>query len=169
MSTVSEYSKLEAVETQLEAALFLILRGFDPSPVHTLISAARGVLYGLSKHDPNLVLTKWDSSILSRLAGPIEKDIRCFQNRVANFLKHADRDPDEVLRGYDLDGLNRLEIQLCIVALVAVKGAVSKPLDFALLYFGFSKDALVPLGTHVEELEAHYPELNSIKKFDPDV
>ena len=169
MSAVSNYSKLEVVERHLEAALLLMLRGFDPAPVHTLIAAARGVLYGLSKHDPNLVLAKWDNSILSKLAGPNQKDIRRFQNRAANFLKHADRDPDEALEGYDLDGLNRLEIQICICALVAVKGSVSKPLDIALLYFGFSEDAIVNLEAHVEQLYQNFPALRDMREFGPDI
>ncbi|MDQ2089440.1 hypothetical protein [Marimonas arenosa] len=120
----TEVTKLGAVESQLEAAAYLLLRAFRPEPVHTLIGAARGVLYGLSKHESNRVLKKWDSSILTRVVGD-EKKIRSFQNRVANFLKHADQDPNNTLANVDLNDLNELELQLCIYALMAAKPEIT--------------------------------------------
>jgi hypothetical protein len=51
-------TKIEAAERQLEAAFFLILKDFPPEPIHSLIAAARGILYGMAKHRQNPILDK---------------------------------------------------------------------------------------------------------------
>ena len=146
-----------------------MLRGFEPEPIHTLIGAARGILYGLSRNDPNLVLIKWDASVLTRVFGNDEAQIRRCQNRVSNFLKHADRDPKDVLDGYDLDGLNRIELQLCIIALGFYGRTLSAPLNAALLYFGRSSDAIFPFAEVVETLDSRLPGSRQLVGFDEDV
>ena len=139
----AEISKLDAVESQLEAAAYLMLRSFPPEPVHTLIGAARGILYALSKHAPNKVLEKWDTSILQKVVGGGGKEIRHFQNLIANFLKHADRDPEDTLSAPDLNGLNELELTLCISAFNVLRPTLTPRLNLSALYLSLVDGALV--------------------------
>ncbi len=142
--TLSAINKLEAVERQLEAALYLHLRCFPPEPVHTLISAARGILYGLAKQNENIILAKWDRDILSRVVGKETKRQRDYQNEVANFLKHADRDPSGELAVPNLVALNVIELQLCVVALTQIKHPISQKLDKGLWFLGLSENGILP-------------------------
>ena len=149
-----DITKLGAVESQLEAAAYLMLRAFRPEPVHTLIGAARGILYGLSISEPNRVLEKWDANILFKVVGD-DKKIRSYQNRVANFLKHADRDPDKALANVDLSGLNELELQLCIYAFMAAKPVLTPRLWLGLLFLSLQKrGALVSFDQLLTAVEA---------------
>ena len=83
---ISEVQKVDAARRQLDEAIRLWMAGRDPLAIHKLTMAAFGVLYDLAEHqgllreDDPLVL------LLSRLGH------RRFR-RLANFLKHADKDP----------------------------------------------------------------------------
>ena len=83
---VSEVQKIDAARRQLDEAIRLWMKGRDPLAMHTLTMAAFGLLYevaehqGLLREDDPLIL------LLSRLGH------RKFR-RLANFLKHADKDP----------------------------------------------------------------------------
>jgi hypothetical protein len=140
----SGVTKYVAAERQLEAAFYLLLRGFPPEPIQTLIGAARGILYGLAKHRENPILQKWDSSVLMRVANGDARAARNLQNRVANFLKHADTDPEAVLQGGDLAAINEIELQLCIIALSVAHEKLSKRLDLAIWYLSLSPNAIIP-------------------------
>ena len=137
-------NKLDAVEKQLEAALYLHLRRFPPESVHTLIGAVRGIIYGLAKHKENAILSKWDNSVLARIVGNDTKTLRNYQNEVANFLKHADRDPSSELSVPNLTALNAIELQLCIIALTQIKNPFSPKLDRGLWLLGLGDNAIVP-------------------------
>ncbi len=127
-------SKIEAIERQLVAAVFLLLKDFSPEAVHTLVAASRGLLYGLHKSRPNEILRLWDTRILDRVVPGSFKEWRSFQNKVANFLKHADRDADQSMKGVDIAGLNELELVLCILAFWQVKKDLPQKLLIGLLY-----------------------------------
>jgi hypothetical protein len=83
---ISEVQKIDAARRQLDEAIRLWMEGRDPLAIHTLTMAAFGVLYDVAEHqgllreDDPLIL------LLSRLGH------RRFR-RLANFLKHADKDP----------------------------------------------------------------------------
>ena len=143
-----------------------MLRGFHPAPIHTLIGAVRGILYGLSRREPNSVLTKWDKSILASIVGTDAKSIRGYQNQVSNFLKHADRDANKLLSGVDLDRLNRMEIQLCIVAYAFYKKDIPATLNVALLYFGRSRDAIFPYSELSKALKIQVSDYERMENFD---
>ncbi|MFN3822564.1 MAG: hypothetical protein ACK4RN_01175 [Pseudorhodobacter sp.] len=96
MAEIPPLNKIDAIERQLEAAVFLMLKNFSPEAVHTLVSAALGLLSGLSKHETNSFLESLEQKLYSRILSGNEKLWRFYQNRGANFLKHADRDPTGV-------------------------------------------------------------------------
>ena len=108
--------KLRACLTQLETAIFLMLRGIDPISVHTLLSASKGILRGLHAISPNHVLGRLDQSVGDLVKPGMEKEWHLYEHRAANFLKHADRDPHDRLEGFDVEGVNVLEAVLCILA-----------------------------------------------------
>ena len=127
-------SKIDAIEKQLAAAIYLLLRDFPPVAIHTLIGAARGLLYGLHKNSENRLLKTWDQRIIDRIVPGNEKEWRKYQNKVANFLKHADRDATELLTGVDIEGLNEIELTLCVTAFWYVKQPLPQRLMVGLLY-----------------------------------
>lgn len=110
-------SKLRACLVQIEAALGLMMRDYDPVPIHTLLSASKGILGGIHKAKPNPLLLRLDESIAQMVRPGFEAEWRKYEHRASNFLKHADRDPFEELEGVDLIGLNIVEATVCIMAI----------------------------------------------------
>lgn len=85
-------SKLEAAQRQLDCAIRLFFENEDSLAVHTLAHAALRVLLDLYRHrGRDDFHQQLDSLVEERLGW------RGF-NRVPNFLKHADQDPEELLR-----------------------------------------------------------------------
>ena len=142
---MSSVTKLEAVESQLEAAAFLMLRTFQPEPIHTLISASRGILYDLSKKAGKTLLDKWDQSVL-RLVFKTDKlgDIRFYQNYASNFLKHANRDAELSLRTDGLAVWNKVDLQLCLLALGDLGRETSFRLQLVFLYLCLLDGSIIP-------------------------
>jgi hypothetical protein len=159
-------SKEDAAELQLEAAFFLYLHDFSQEAVHTLVSATRGILYGLASHRPNLVLEKWDKSILAKVIGSDPKAMRSYQNRVANFLKHADRDPTAKLSKRNLKALNEAEMQLCAIALSICKESISKKVNWAIWYLGLTPNAVIPFDVIAREYTGSMSQSEIIKMRD---
>jgi hypothetical protein len=82
--------KLEAATRQLTIAIALYFQDADPLGVHTLAGAAHGILYHLVvRNGGESSVRPRDKSGQSLVAKMVIKGI--------NFLKHADRDPDDVL------------------------------------------------------------------------
>ena len=81
---VSEVQKIDAARRQLDEAIRLWMEGRDPLAIHTLTMAAFGVLYDVAEHRG--LLQEDDPVVLH----PSER--RQFR-KLANFLKHADKDP----------------------------------------------------------------------------
>jgi hypothetical protein len=134
-------TKAGALGRQLEVATYLLLRGFPAEPIHTLIGACRGLLYGLHQNYPNSFLSNWESKIGSKIVPGKEREWKYHQNRAANFLKHADRDPEEVLSDVDLDGLNELELLLLILAYWSITQPLSHALAIGLFYCGLRNES----------------------------
>jgi hypothetical protein len=83
--------KLEGARRQLDCAIRLFFENEDALAIHTLSRAAFRVLFDLyPKHLKDGFLDEV-SSLIERIGG-----WRAF-NRVANFLKHADNDPDDTI------------------------------------------------------------------------
>ena len=88
-------NKIDAARRQVEAAIRLFFSNEDPVAIHTLVFAGLGILKDLAeiRSDAN-----FHHEILGQFKPDKKKEILKFLNRVANFLKHADRDPDETLK-----------------------------------------------------------------------
>lgn len=83
-------TKLEAARRQLNAAIESWLKDEDVLIAYALHMAAIGILTDLDKYErPDQFKEFWDS-----LPGALRKSHR----QVANFLKHADRDPSETIK-----------------------------------------------------------------------
>ena len=83
--------KLEAAKRQLETAIDLYFNYKDPVSIHTLCAAAYNIVHDVNTQrggDP-MVKDLW-RLLDTRQAKEFKQHI----NRVDNFLKHADKDPD---------------------------------------------------------------------------
>jgi hypothetical protein len=163
---LAKLTKIVAAERQLEAAFFLMLNDVSPEAVHTLVSAVRGILYGLSKHEENAILKKWDESVLARVVGPDKKEIRKWQNDIANFLKHADRDPNAELSVPDLRSVNEMDLLLCIIALGSITRAFSRRLNWAIWFLSLSKNSLISFESLLEEFGGQAAQLELLRTAD---
>ena len=67
------------------------------------------------------------------------KDWPHCKNRAANFLKHADRDPDESLTGVKFELLNESELIFCSLALMEFDSGLSGRLDIGLEHIAFNR------------------------------
>lgn len=82
--------KAEAARRQLETAIDLYFDNADSLSVHTLGFASLKVLFDLYPH-------RNQDDFAAQLDGIIKKEGWKAMSGVANFLKHADRDPDALL------------------------------------------------------------------------
>ena len=83
-------SKLEAAQRQLDCAIRLYFAGDDLLAVHSLSRAAFRILF-------DVYPKKSVDGFANDLAGLIEELGWGEFNRIGNFLKHADSDPDQVI------------------------------------------------------------------------
>jgi len=89
-------TKLQAAERQLRVAIRLFFERRDLVAVHTLAAAALEVLRDLVR--PRGIKSIFKDSDLIR--PEYKKEVANRFNEAQNFLKHADRDPDEQLKFY---------------------------------------------------------------------
>jgi hypothetical protein len=83
-------SKLQAAERQLNCAIRLYFADDDLLAVHTLSRAAFRILFD--------IYPKQSPDGFERLLNRLIADLGWWEfNRVANFLKHADRDPEDIM------------------------------------------------------------------------
>jgi hypothetical protein len=88
-------TKLEAAQRQIDAAILMLYRGDDPVAVHTVISAACRIIRDLCSRANTSTWQKFDEVFIP---GKQREAWGAF-SRAANFFKHADRDPDDILEG----------------------------------------------------------------------
>jgi hypothetical protein len=95
--SVPKISKSEAAKRQLDTAIDLFFEAEDALSVHTLAFAAFKVLLNLYPHRKNDDFGEQIDKLISEGIG--------WQrfNNTANFLKHADRDPDGFLEDFDAE------------------------------------------------------------------
>jgi len=103
-------AKIEAAKRQINTAIKLFFTDGDPVSIHTLAMAAFGILKNLSEIDSEAQVIE---SMKHMIVPGKERDFWNQFNSAANFFKHADRDPHEVLRTMD-DVANEAVIILCI-------------------------------------------------------
>lgn len=87
-------TKLEAAVRQLNTAIQLFFEDRDPVAVCTLAASAGRVLSDLVEH--HLPSQSWRSLVPRRLPHIPKKEIYHTMDRIPNFLKHADQDPESV-------------------------------------------------------------------------
>ncbi len=81
---------MEAARRQLDAAIGLLLDGEDSFAVHTLAAAAFRILRDLAEHRGSQIHQGFKLYIKPSMERKFWKEF----NRPANFLKHADTDPE---------------------------------------------------------------------------
>lgn len=89
-------SKLDAAKRQLETAIRLFFSECEPVSIHTLASAAYGIIRDINKKmcgEPMLAKDK----IMEYIKPECQKEVSKKINEAQNFFKHADRDHDEGL------------------------------------------------------------------------
>lgn len=89
-----QINKIDAVLRQLETAVELWFNEKDHVSIHTLASAAYQILYDLNKHHKGPLMMP-DSNIV---APNMRKEWRKAFKAWPNFLKHADKDPDNTIQ-----------------------------------------------------------------------
>ena len=87
-------NKVDAARRQIEAAIRLLFANEDPVAIHALVAAGFRILKDLAEQSGKVLTHQYLKAIIK--PGK-EKDFWKLMNRAANFLKHADRDPDEIL------------------------------------------------------------------------
>lgn len=102
-----EITKTEAARRQIDAAILMLFRNDDPLAVHTVAMAVFRLLRDLAKSrglkDP------FDSMI----PPGTERDFWGEFNHAANFLKHADQDPNGALSPFPEDTNDQLLVIAC--------------------------------------------------------
>jgi hypothetical protein len=89
-------TKIDIVEAQLSAAIRMYFENAHPVPVHTLACAAREIMSVLGeKLEMDTFLDEF-----AYFSGENVKDLRKRLTRFWNFMKHADRDPADVLSDF---------------------------------------------------------------------
>jgi hypothetical protein len=92
--TLPPISKLEAARRQVDFAIEQHFAEADPFAIHTIICAALGILQALAERSGTVRIHQATKDVI--VPGK-EAEFRRYMNRASNFLKHADRDPDERL------------------------------------------------------------------------
>lgn len=89
-----QVTKLDAARRQLETSIRLLFEQADAVSVHTLAYAAFGILKGVAEHRKETkVLATAEALAATGKKGDFWKGF----NRIGNYFKHADTDPDTVL------------------------------------------------------------------------
>jgi len=89
-------TKLDAAKRQLETAVRLYFNDADPVSIHTLVCASHEILTNLNEKRGNSPTIISDNLIKE----PYKKMVRDKIREAKNFFKHADKDPDGVLKFY---------------------------------------------------------------------
>lgn len=88
-------SKWDAARRQLETAILLYFNESDPIAIHTLTAAAYNVIRDINENQSGTPMFIKRSDIVRP---EHVEEVRAKLNEVENFLKHADNDPDGVLK-----------------------------------------------------------------------
>jgi len=123
-------TKIEAARRQIDTAIRMLFGAEDPIAVLTLISAAERILrdIGAQKNAPIHQLH------LEMLKPGTEKEFWSMVNRPANFLKHADKDPDDILDNID-EKLNDIKIFISCLYYTDLQFTRSIEMDTFLTWF----------------------------------
>jgi len=163
-------SKIDAAERQLKTAIKLFFDEGDLVSIHTLVSAADGILTGLCKKKgiPPGVLRDVELFVVPGR----EKEWLKALNKAQNFFKHADNDPSEIYelnaKGVHMHMFSAVEAFQRLTKKLFVQAFVFEIWFFAnnpkLLKEGEYKDAIVSgveMGVPVKSLSVFRELLNN--------
>ncbi len=104
-------NKIEAARRQIDAAIRMLFQNEDPVAIHTIVMAAFRILRDL--HEKNETIKESIHKSIKAIIRPdMEKEFWSAFQGFSNFLKHADRDPDEISGDID-EQVNDLMLWLC--------------------------------------------------------
>jgi hypothetical protein len=90
-------TKLESAERQLKEAVRMFFECRDPVAVHTLVFASHQVLYDMCASSKNSSSLQYSLRDYKYIPADQRQKWNRLLNSAANFVKHADRDPNAVL------------------------------------------------------------------------
>ncbi|MBI4118166.1 MAG: hypothetical protein HY455_01320 [Parcubacteria group bacterium] len=88
-------SKLDAAKRQLETAINLFFRGGDPIAIHTLAGAAFQILNDIGEKQK---IKSVHGQLLDWVKPEKKDEVFKAINAAKNFFKHADKDPDGIIK-----------------------------------------------------------------------
>src|SRR5688572_16198351 len=94
---VAGFSKIEAAKRQIDAAIRMHFHGYDPIATHTLASAGTRILRDLAEKKGK----DFHQSVRAFAESGTQAKYWQRMNSLANYLKHADRDPDSMFDGFE--------------------------------------------------------------------
>lgn len=128
-------TKRDAATRQLDVAIAMLFTDGDPLAVRTLAGAAYGILADLAEHQARGA--SWRAKVIED-SGLSENAARGILNAAQNYLKHADRDPEDILVFEESDNDH-----LLFVASLECCG-INHPLSFSMQAFQIWYLAMYP-------------------------
>jgi hypothetical protein len=104
-------NKIDAARRQIETAIRLLFSNEDPVAIHTLVAAGCRILRDLAAKRPT---AKFHQAFVELIKPGMESEAWKAINRAANFFKHADHDPNEVLTDVDEEANEALLLMSCL-------------------------------------------------------
>lgn len=104
-------TKLEAAQRQIDAAIRLLFNDEDPIAIHSVAAAGCRIVRDSAKKSDTEVWKMMGQCIRPEMQKKFNDEV---MNKFANFLKHADRDPDQILDEVD-ETINDIEIFLACI------------------------------------------------------
>lgn len=108
--TEIKVGKIEVARRQIELSIRLLFQNEDPIGVHTLTAAGFRILHDLGRLKPNSQINEYLKKIIK--PGMEGKFWQRF-NRAANFFKHAERDPADILENVQEEANDVLILFAC--------------------------------------------------------
>lgn len=87
-------NKVDAARRQTDAAIRMLFANEDPFAIHTVAAAANRILRDMAENQGGSL---WHEGVKQLIRPGMEGKFWGAMNKAANFLKHADSDPHEVL------------------------------------------------------------------------
>ena len=93
---VNKITKIDVVKRHLDVAIKLFFEDDDPVPIYTLSAASHTILKDLVKHQTGK-LAVFDGWVDKYIRPEKKKEASILFGSKRNFLKHAERDPEETI------------------------------------------------------------------------
>jgi hypothetical protein len=143
--TTIRINKLDAARRQIETAIELHFENRDQVSVHTLACAGGRIVRDMCEQKKTPMWTTFKQWVRPGKDG----EYLALLNRAANFFKHADRDPEEIL-DHVKEEFNDFTIFLAVLHYVDLGNAATKPMIAFLCWFNVMYPDLIIGGTPVK-------------------